>query len=100
MKTVDYPDADTSLWPVTRYGCLFTVAAMASTSGLIQSTGIHNVRSRYCLEQPVSCSDEEWLGWQRDSDADTARRGATVRDIANSIDGFLATQGLKSDRMM
>lgn len=99
MKTFDHVDADTSLGPVTKYGYLFTVAAMASTAGLLQPSGIHNVRSRFYLEQPVSSSDQEWLGSQRDSDADTGRRGATVRDIANSIDSFLAGQGLKSDRV-
>jgi hypothetical protein len=99
MKTLNYPDADTSLGPVTKYGCLFTVAAMASTSGLLQPPGTHNVRSRFYLEQPVSSSDQEWLGSQSDSNADTARRGATVGDIANSIDSFLAGQGLKSDRI-
>jgi hypothetical protein len=60
---------------------------------------MQNVRSRFYLEQPVSSSDQDWLSSERDSDADTGRTGATVRDIANSIDMFLGSQGLKSDRM-
>jgi hypothetical protein len=71
---------------------------MASTAGVVQPTGMHNIRSRLSLEQLASWSDQEWFDLHLTSDSTTSRRGATVRDIATSIDNFLATEGLKSDR--
>ena len=97
MKTIDQPSSETS--SLTRFSCLLTVAALTSTSGLLQAARHPVPTVSMSFEPDDSSSFAPPEGPASQALATTARSDVSTGDMTAIIINLLAKHGLAPDRV-